>query len=110
MVTPQDAFADHVPAAERLPAPDPEHHAIAWQVAETNPTGIGFVRHWYWQASGLNVFPAPQIGYPHAPYDVAAFERAAFRVGERALGVAAEVHIADAPHGFGPGFPATFFG
>ena len=75
MVTPQDAFADHVPAAERLPAPDPEHHAIAWQVAETNPTGIGFVRHWYWQASGLNAFPAPQIGYPHAPYDVAAFER-----------------------------------
>jgi hypothetical protein len=75
MVTPADAFAAQVPAAERLPAPDPETSAIAWQVAETNPLGAGFVRHWYWQASGLNQFPAPQIGYPQAPYDVAAFER-----------------------------------
>lgn len=67
-------FAKRVPNSECLPAPL-ENGAIAWQVAESNPVGIGFCRQWYWQASQINSFAAPQIEYPHTPYDVDAFQR-----------------------------------
>jgi hypothetical protein len=48
---------------------------MAWQVAQGNPLGLGFCRQWYWQATQINSFAAPQIEYPQVGYDVAAFER-----------------------------------
>jgi hypothetical protein len=75
MVLPDSEIAHRVPASERLPEPDPETGAIAWQVAQTNPVGMGFCPHWYWQATQLNSVAAPQIEYAQRPITLADFER-----------------------------------
>ncbi len=75
MVLPSDDPSRRVPASERLPEPDAETGAIAWQVAQTNPVGMGFCPNWYAKASHMQSVPAPQIDYPQAPFDLTAFER-----------------------------------
>jgi hypothetical protein len=75
MVKALDDAANRVPASERLPNTDAATGAMAWQVAQTNPLGLGFCRKWYWQASGIDAIAAPQIDYPLAPYSVSAFNR-----------------------------------
>jgi hypothetical protein len=90
MVLPDDDAASRVPASERLPEPDAETGAIAWQVAQTNPVGMGFCRNWYAKATHMQSVPAPQIDYPQAPFDVAAFERCL------------QGEAMPAPAGFGP--------
>ena len=72
--------AQYVPTAERLPAKDEATQAIAFQVAETNPVGLGFSKQWYWDAHTKTPSPetsltAPQIVYAGHDFTVADFKQ-----------------------------------
>ncbi|MBI3229503.1 MAG: DUF2169 domain-containing protein [Burkholderiales bacterium] len=55
-----------------MPQVDPTSGAIAHQICEGNPLGLGFCRDWYVRAKNLTAIAAPQITYAHQAFDEAA--------------------------------------
>lgn len=80
-ISSDDAAAQRVPAANRLPSPGhgtaTPGRWIAHEASQHNPLGLGFTRNWYLEALRCQHIPAPQIAYAARPPSVDRFRRCA---------------------------------